>query len=606
MSILYKSKRVSIIVILIIFLPLQAVILFQGCSSSRYIRKVRELDRFYEALLAGEEPPAGSVRLFRSLSEEELQEYEKNWSPYRREAVSFLLKWNGFDTSSNNDSRNENQTQLSQRTDPSEDADQAVLEGRYSDAEELYRAIWIGLREEGFGGQFYSYNLRKAVARTHKAAEWIVLLESVIGSGTSRPGEAFFMAWCLEQEKRYTEALKWYESAGQMASSGDVRRRYLWYSLRLILREFPSQLIPRLEEAGKPGNGDGYFDDIFDDYFSILVSRRRWAEMAALIPVLQNAGLEGPATQGLFLLMRVSEEKYTAGEELLRCFEDFSPDPRTYFALRSYPSLWPFMQNIDTAHEDRISNVKAAADENIHGENSHGSDEFYAILMDAGYKVGAFALWEERREDLSMSMIEEFCLWLEQEDRLYDLIGFAGYWYYHYSPDTALRLMSRVFPGVSRYELPEADLPEELVLGVIRRESAFNASISSYAGAVGLMQLMPSTAEDVARRHRIADWDLQDPEDNILLGSLYLEWLKDRPWSASFIDVLAAYNGGGGNLRYWKRSLPGEDPELFIQSIPYRETRDYIRKVIVAAASYRYLETGRPPGEWLDQFYHPF
>ena len=137
-------------------------------------------------------------------------------------------------------------------------------------------------------------------------------------------------------------------------------------------------------------------------------------------------------------------------------------------------------------------------------------------------------------------------------------------------------------------------------------ESAFDASISSHAGAVGLMQLMPSTAEDVARRHRLEHWDLQNPEDNILLGSLYLAWLKDRPWSSSFVDVLAAYNGGGGNLRSWKRILPSGDPDLFIQSIPYRETRDYIRKVIVAAASYRYLETGSPPGEWLDQFYRPF
>ena len=315
---------------------------------------------------------------------------------------------------------------------------------------------------------------------------------------------------------------------GLRASSGDARRRYLWYSLRLVIRESPSRLIPRLEAAGTPGNGDGYFDDIFDDYISVLVRGRRWSELAALIPVLKKAGLEETASQGLFLLMRVPEGAYETSEELTRCFEDFNPDPRSYYSLRSYPSLWP-----------------AVGGEAVPTGISPERDEFYSLLIGAGFVEDAFGLWQERRDGLSMASIEVFCSWLEQEDRLYDLIGFAGYWYYRYPSENVLALMSRVYPGAARYTLPEADLPDELVLAVIRRESAFDASISSHAGAVGLMQLMPSTAEDVARKHRVDDWDLQNPEDNILLGSLYLEWLKERPWSSSFVDVLAAYNGGG-------------------------------------------------------------
>jgi tetratricopeptide (TPR) repeat protein len=591
MNISNKSKRKSFCITLIIFLPLLAVLLFHGCSSSRYVKMTREMDQFYTALFAGEEATADSISFFRGLREKDIRDYEEAWSPYRREAVSYLLEWEGYTSGGDGSGRNLSSVPDTGDYPLAEAAGEAVRRGDYKGAEALYREFWLRRRGELSGELLYSYSLRRAVARSRRTGEWIDLLESHIQETQEEPGagEAFFMAWCLEQEDRFDEALTWYERAELRASSGDARRRYLWYSLRLVIREFPSRLIPRLERSGRPGNGDGYFDDIFDDYFSVLVRRRRWAEMAALIPALQKAGLEEVASQGLFLLMRVPDGAYEADEELLRSFEDFSPDPRTYYSLRSYPSLWPRI--------DAEPAVTGSVPE---------SDEFYTILTAAGYIEEAFALWEERRDGLSMARIEEFCAWLEGEDRLYDLIAFAGYWYYRCPSDEVPALMSRVYPGARRYILPEADLPAELVLGVIRRESAFDAAISSHAGAVGLMQLMPSTAEDVARRHRMEEWDLQNPEDNILLGSLYLEWLKERPWSSSFIDVLAAYNGGGGNLRYWKRTLPGEDPELFIQSIPFRETRDYIRKVIVAAASYRYLETGSPPGEWLDQFYRPF
>ena len=152
----------------------------------------------------------------------------------------------------------------------------------------------------------------------------------------------------------------------------------------------------------------------------------------------------------------------------------------------------------------------------------------------------------------------------------------------------------------------EYGLPEELIEGIIRRESAFHRTIESFAGAQGLMQIMPSTAGDLASRHRIPEWDLMNPDDNIRLGSLYLNWLIERPWTDNYAEVLAAYNGGGGNLRQWKRRYGALGDQLFIQSIPYSETRNYIRKVIVAAGAYRYLNTGAAPGEWVSLFFDPF
>ncbi len=233
-------------------------------------------------------------------------------------------------------------------------------------------------------------------------------------------------------------------------------------------------------------------------------------------------------------------------------------------------------------------------------------DEFYGYLIQAGYIDRALDRLRATGDSVTVPTLIEFCRYLEEQGDLYELISFAGQWFYRLPPSEGLKLMPWVYPGAGLYEMTGDDVPEELILGIIRRESAFHEQIYSRVGASGLMQLMPATAEDLARRHRLDEWDLLDPSDNIKLGTLYLDWLIERPWTDSYVDVLAAYNGGGGSLRTWKRRYYSGDPDLFIQSIPFRETRDYVRKVIVAAASYRYLETGDPPGEWLEQFYRPF
>lgn len=136
-----------------------------------------------------------------------------------------------------------------------------------------------------------------------------------------------------------------------------------------------------------------------------------------------------------------------------------------------------------------------------------------------------------------------------------------------------------------------------LLMGVARRESAYNPVVQSSAGARGLMQLMPATAKHVSRKESIpyaGVGDLNDPDTNIALGSAYLRSLLDR-YQGNRIAAVAAYNAGPNRVDRWlsNSDLPFD---LFIEQIPFKETREYV----LAVLSYRtILERQAQPGSQL-------
>gem|GEM_PF-29244 len=120
-----------------------------------------------------------------------------------------------------------------------------------------------------------------------------------------------------------------------------------------------------------------------------------------------------------------------------------------------------------------------------------------------------------------------------------------------------------------------------LLMAIARRESAFNQAAYSPVGARGLMQLMPATARLTARRNGLSyagAADLNDPETNIMLGSAYISSMLDR-YNGNPIAATAAYNAGPGRVDQWLSS--NDQPfDLFVESIPFRETRAYVQAVM--------------------------
>ncbi|HEX2163058.1 MAG TPA: transglycosylase SLT domain-containing protein, partial [Thermoanaerobaculia bacterium] len=134
-------------------------------------------------------------------------------------------------------------------------------------------------------------------------------------------------------------------------------------------------------------------------------------------------------------------------------------------------------------------------------------------------------------------------------------------------------------------------LPPHLVAGIIRQESAFDVRAESWAGARGLMQLMPATAKEVAgklgRVHRPAE--LFDPEYSILLGTTYFRYVLDR-FDGNVELALAGYNGGPNRIRrLWREAGPNADLDYFLETLPIPESQSYVKRILVLADSYRQL-----------------
>lgn len=128
----------------------------------------------------------------------------------------------------------------------------------------------------------------------------------------------------------------------------------------------------------------------------------------------------------------------------------------------------------------------------------------------------------------------------------------------------------------------EYDLDTSLLMSIARRESAFNPHARSPVGARGLMQIMPATAKQVAREKNLVlkdvDEDLMDYRTNIPLGSYYVRSLLER-YQGNLIAALAGYNAGPNKVDRWLKDAPVAFDQ-FIESIPYRETRDYVKAVL--------------------------
>lgn len=131
---------------------------------------------------------------------------------------------------------------------------------------------------------------------------------------------------------------------------------------------------------------------------------------------------------------------------------------------------------------------------------------------------------------------------------------------------------------------------------IVRQESTFNPDIRSHAGATGLMQLMPATASQVAQKHHgerpPSVQQLTEPARNIRLGTTYLRTQLERLYDNPVLAT-AAYNAGPGRVRQW---MPAHDTDadIWVEMIPFKETQDYVRRVMAYAVFYDH-RLGTPP-----------
>ncbi|OGW68189.1 MAG: hypothetical protein A3H49_11545 [Nitrospirae bacterium RIFCSPLOWO2_02_FULL_62_14] len=138
--------------------------------------------------------------------------------------------------------------------------------------------------------------------------------------------------------------------------------------------------------------------------------------------------------------------------------------------------------------------------------------------------------------------------------------------------------------------LSSARFDPYLAAAIIREESQYDARAVSRVGAIGLMQLMPTTAQAVAQRNggTVGRDDLFDHETNIRYGVRYLEQLLGQ-FNGNLVHAVAAYNAGPPIVTSWIQKFGDKEPDEFVEMIPYQETRQYVRRVLRSYREYRRL-----------------
>ena len=217
------------------------------------------------------------------------------------------------------------------------------------------------------------------------------------------------------------------------------------------------------------------------------------------------------------------------------------------------------------------------------------------------YLLWAAGELEPASPDLNSLLFVESLLFLAQEKYLQAFNVFRNNFPGHQRMRLPAFLAAVVFPLAYESQIIskalEHDLDPFVVFALVRQESFFNKNAVSPQNAYGLMQIIMPTARQVLSGsglpfRRLQQQDLFDPELNITLGCLYLRQMLDR-YQGKLHLALAAYNAGPHRVDQWLIDFPEEDELMFIELIPFTETRNYVKSILRNVFYYRFYYENR-------------
>ena len=130
-------------------------------------------------------------------------------------------------------------------------------------------------------------------------------------------------------------------------------------------------------------------------------------------------------------------------------------------------------------------------------------------------------------------------------------------------------------------------LDRALVFATIKVESSFDKNAKSAKSAIGLMQITESTGKFIASMQGLENYDLLDEKTNVKFGCYYLRYLFNK--FHVIVTVVCAYNAGEGNVSKWLKSSENSDDQITLKSIPFKETEEYLKKIVKTFEKYKKL-----------------
>ncbi len=420
---------------------------------------------------------------------------------------------------------------------------------------------------------------------------------------------------------RLAEAELSFALAHRHAMGGDNQDESLWYWFDTVYRQDPERFFGNLKKTAFEFYQPAYFDDILARILTDMVGQKKFHHILVTYETLVNphGSLAMRAQYAWVLLAALNDARLpeVINPNLFRAslVQAATEDPFSYAAFMTAASL----------------NERPAALDNI--------------PLSSNFSLGS------TRDDGAILSIDrshipfmEFAAFAAAEDLINVDLYLLGFIYYNLPYDAithtvqrrtsvsgdALRLLARglndqgrylegirmmmrarrnavfkpdlvdfkvLYPRAFETEIHQAatdiGMSVHIYYGLIRNESGFTPDIVSRVNATGLTQIMPATATEWAKRLRMTDVDLTNPTHNLYISSSYIRWMQGR--LDTMHSVLAGYNGGPNRVRRWRETWQDLSDELFIEAIPYAETRNYVKDILVAAVVYGFIYDNEEP-----------
>jgi soluble lytic murein transglycosylase len=365
--------------------------------------------------------------------------------------------------------------------------------------------------------------------------------------------------------------------------------------------------IDRLEQYIPHWYRGSFYNDILERFLHRLVTAQDWSNLIRVFGLIKDNNNDFPTAAFAWVIYRTIEEDLLSNEQrhlAATAINSQTADLLTYARLTynasyrvSIPSLYyrslsaavldlPF---IEFSNDNEPETKPSPALEFLLGFFEHGAAHLanpYIRSMERDLspdelRALAQAYTDEQTYNLAMRLV---ALYINRES------------YVKKRRDLELAYPRPYLELTERHARQNNSAPS-LMFALIRAESAFQSAVVSRAGAVGLAQLMPATAEEMANRLRrlgIHDYfgpdntlNLTDPELNVHIGSYYLNLRRGN--LNNDIYALMAYNGGINRVRRWERASSNLPPDLVGKTANIFETRDYFKRVLGFAAVYEEL-----------------
>lgn len=427
-------------------------------------------------------------------------------------------------------------------------------------------------------------------------------------SGTDAEFYSNFYAGRLYEKIDYlTYATNRYKSAMSCAKTDELYDNALWYLLSLNLKKSTSQGIKMIKQYCSTWHNPEYFDDIFDMLSPLMLSEGRWNEFNDLYKAIDGFASDGMTAKFAYIFGRLVQEKLAlpAIDDTHKSEDDaaftraLTSGNEIYYKTMAISRLGLGGENA----EEIVCNTKNDSEIPIDLE----AENLLLGYISFGFPEKIYPEWlslNKRGSRISYETGIKIAKFLEN-------CGNNKNEYYPQALRIAAKVINSADKSVSKEDLKllyprdysklisekckKYNVPEEIMYALVRSESFFDHQIESSAGAVGLTQLMTFTGNDIAHRLKYNEYDLKNPDDNLEFGTWYLNNLAER-LEKRWLSAFFSYNAGITRVRRWMNSSKIEfnnikklPDDLFLETIPYEETREYGRKLVGAAAMYAWL-----------------